>query len=808
MLARRLRCRHSWRMSLREMVRDIDPRQTVLLLGAGVSVPSGGMTGQALAEFLCQELSSGEIDSQDLSEACSLLEDRYGRPALVQTLADHLDTLQPDGGMLSLMSLSWARVYTTNYDQLVERSCAQLDKPLRVVRTNHDFQKLDSDDFELLKIHGCITRDRAFGHSDSMILSERDYEDYATYRESLFSRLTFDLHTKDVLVVGQSLRDPHLRKLVDEIAAIAKKQGTANRIHVLVYSSDPARMRLLEERNLHVASGSLGDVTDALQTSAPTSAPTVTSGGTGTFRLPNQLLNRTVEVRAARAVGPNAARLFSGGSATYADAAAGLTFARMFEPELVDQLVEEKFQYLTIVGPAGVGKSTLARRILLQLDDAGHPAFEHVDEYPFAWEQWLSVARSAQDAGRRAYLFIDEAFKHLSGINRLVARLAEDEISALKLVLCAHSSSWNQRSKSGLLRRYGREEPLSQLEEVEIQNLVSLIRRESTINTLLDPEVAHLTHNQQVALVRGKATADMFVALKYLFANVSLDTIVLEEFAQLDDDVQEIYKVASLLEATYAHASRQMILDVMDLNWSDIGLVLDRVKGVLEQRCVSQRDGIYVWRTRHPVIAQVIARYKYHDQGELYFILRKIVDSLNSAMLLDRYIIPNLCDTEWGIGRLTDSIRQVELLELLCQRSTNRVPWHRLIAIWLDRDLPTAEATLRRAIKAVGLDSPIARYQVRIALAKADELKRIGTDDYVALILEAENLAREALDRWSDNKYSYLSLLEVGEALQRATGSTRILEDARDEIAGAYDVILDDQLLRWRQRAEGAIHSA
>lgn len=788
------------------MVRDIDPRQTVLLLGAGVSVPSGGMTGQALADFLCQKLSSGEIDSQDLSEACSLLEDRYGRPALVQALANHLDTLQPDGGMLSLMSLSWARVYTTNYDQLVERACAQLDKPLRVIRTNHDFKKLDSDDFELLKIHGCITHDRAFGHADSMILSEMDYEEFATYRESLFSRLTFDLHTKDVLIVGQSLRDPHLRKLVDEVAAIAKKQGTANRIHVLVYSSDPARMRLLEERNLRVASGSLGDVTDALQTSAPPSAPTVTSAGT--LRLPNQLLNRTVDVRAARAVGPNAARLFSGGSATYSDVADGLTFARMVEPELIDQLVEEKFQYLAIVGPAGVGKSTLARRILLQLGDAGHPAFEHVDEYPFAWEHWLSVARSAQDAGQRTYLFIDEAFKHLSGINRLVARMAEDEISALKLVLCAHSSSWSQRSKSGLLRRYGREEPLTQLEEVEIQNLVSLIRREPTISTLLDPEVAHQTRNQQVALVRGKATADMFVALKYLFANESLDTIVLEEFAQLDDDVQEIYKVASLLEATYAHASRQMILDVMDLNWSDIGLILDRVKGVLEQRCVSKRDGIYVWRTRHPVIAQVIARYKYHDQGELYFILRKIVDSLNSAMLLDRYIIPNLCDTEWGIGRLTDTGRQVELLELLCERSTNRVPWHRLIAIWLDQDLPTAEVTVRRAIKAVGLDSPIARYQVRLVLAKADELKRIGTNDYVALILEAEDRAREALGRWSDNKYSYLSLLEVGEALQRATGSTRVLEDARDEIASAYDFILDDQLLRWRQRAEGAIHSA
>ena len=72
----------------------------------------------------------------------------------------------------------------------------------------------------------------------------------------------------------------------------------------------------------------------------------------------------------------------------------------------------------------------------------------------------------------------------------------------------------------------------------------------------------------------------------------------------------------------------------------------------------------------------MIAGYKYIDQDELVFILHKIVERLNGAMLLDRYVIPNLCDTDWGIGRLENPDRRIALFEALTQRSTNRVPWH------------------------------------------------------------------------------------------------------------------------------------
>ena len=119
----------------------------------------------------------------------------------------------------------------------------------------------------------------------------------------------------------------------------------------------------------------------------------------------------------------------------------------------------------------------------------------------------------------------------------------------------------------------------------------------------------------------------------------------------------------------------------------------------------------------------------------------------------------------------------------------------------MERDPTTAEATIRKAVVAVGIDSPIARYEIKLSLAKAEALKKIGTDDYVALILDAESKAKRCADRWPDNKYSYLSLIDVGEALMHANGNTRLMVEAIGHMTAAYDEILDDQMLRWRQES-------
>ncbi len=71
-------------LSASTLAARLKPERTVLFLGAGASVASGGLTGQALAIELSQRLANGDVVSRDLTEATTILQNRYGRKALIE----------------------------------------------------------------------------------------------------------------------------------------------------------------------------------------------------------------------------------------------------------------------------------------------------------------------------------------------------------------------------------------------------------------------------------------------------------------------------------------------------------------------------------------------------------------------------------------------------------------------------------------------------------------------------------------------------------------------------------------------------
>jgi hypothetical protein len=77
-----------------------------------------------------------------------------------------------------------------------------------------------------------------------MLLTEEDYENYADFRQAAFRVLAADVVTKDVLVIGQSLNDPHLKDLIREALNLRACAGTPGRVFVLAYDRDEPRAQL------------------------------------------------------------------------------------------------------------------------------------------------------------------------------------------------------------------------------------------------------------------------------------------------------------------------------------------------------------------------------------------------------------------------------------------------------------------------------------------------------------------------------------------------------------------------------------
>ena len=239
-----------------------------------------------------------------------------------------------------------------------------------MVRSNFDWGNIEQSQGAILfKIHGCLSQDEVDGHKSKMVLTEEDYESALKYREALFKKLSLDFITKDVLIIGHSLADPDLKTLMTEALSVQRESGGTGRVFALIYEKDNDRAQLLESRGVRVAFGGIDEFVHALASAAP--APAEQPSLDLSVGLPPTILASSISVAHALTLNANATKLYNGSPAQYADIRAGLTFERTQEKIIETSFANENKFVCVIVGAAGVGKTTLARRIMSHLAEQG-----------------------------------------------------------------------------------------------------------------------------------------------------------------------------------------------------------------------------------------------------------------------------------------------------------------------------------------------------------------------------------------------------------------------------------------------------
>lgn len=783
-------------VQIRELARRILPNRTALFLGAGASVPSGAPTGSSLARSIAKRLTRNGSISEDFVETCSILDYKYGREALVAAIRTELADLRPSGGLLAVPSSPWSAIYTTNFDRLVELSYGAAREPIVTIRSNFDFGKADTQDgTPLYKLHGCISQDAVDGSLSRMLLTERDYEEFIEFRETMFRRLALDLVSKDLLIVGYSLSDPHLRKDVTEAATLRAQGHTTGRIYVLAYERNDDRAALLETRGITVAFGDIDELLYAITEATPEVSSEDVDDATD-FTLPVRIIPTVVAVQHARTLAPDVHRLFNGSPATYADIAAGLSIERSVEMALMESFLQPETVFLTILGVAGVGKTTLARRIALHLTDEAFDCWEHRSHFPFRSRDWIEIEHRLRGDSRRGVLIIDDCPDSLRQINLLADHLGTLDEPALRVILTASLSQWRPRTKSPVVFARGITETVSTLSELDIWALVNLIEQQPVIRALVESSFGRRSRHDQIAMLRRRCRADMYVCLKNIFATDALDTILLREYAGLEPAQQSMYRYVSALEAAGSQVHRQLIVRTLNIAADVVASLLSLMEGLVEEFDISPVDGLYGWSTRHRVIAQTITRYKFADQDERFELFKTVIAQLNPSIWIELRSLRNLCEREFGIGSLGDDQRQLELYRMMMSVAPGeRIPRHRLISKLLHLgDLEAAEQEIRSAENACGYDSPLNRFKVRLAIRRAEITAGVLPEDRKAMLLEAERLARSGIRRNRADKYAYISLGEVAAAMAELTEDVTMLDLVLEDLQEATSTLLDPQL--------------
>jgi hypothetical protein len=788
-------------ISLSELVAAIAPTKTCLLFGAGASVPSGAPTGKALAHQLWKTIAKSEPISDDLIETTSILCNRHGRDAVVKEIRIILRRLRPTAGLLGLPNLDWAGIYTTNFDDLVEQAYRRHKKPLAVYRSNFDFsRKEDAVGQRLYKLHGCVSEDRTLGHVSSMVLTEDDYEDYKKYRQSSFAEIQRSLNVGDVIVIGQSLADKHLQDLVKEALA-AKNQGATGRIYLLVFNKDDLRAQMLENRGAKVAYGGIDDFIHALSGEASVQAVTIVE--TEETVLPFQLVSTARSVSDNATAPANVIRMFNGGPATYADIASDNTFERDQESQIIESIASSAVKLMAVVGAAGVGKTTFARRIAWSLQKKALTCWEHQNEFPFRAKAWQDAESDLRAAGRRAVLIVDECTNFMRGVNDLAEHLGSLSNPALQLIVTANAAQWTPRIKSKYFGR-GKIVALSRLSDDELRSLLNLLDNNRNISSLVQAEFKNENRNRQFDQLRRKCSSDMFVCLKNIFAYESLDTILLQEYDGLAPALQEYYRFVAALEAVGTKVHRQLILRMLNISATDVTAALAGLSGIVDEFDIKPAKGLYGWSTRHLVIARKITDYKFSHIDELTGLFDQVIDNINPAETIELQSVRAICDTEYGIGRIGDPPTRQRLYRKLIELVPGeRIPWHRLIREKLEeKEVNDVEYLIREAADAVGADAPIDRYRVRLLVVRAKSTKGISDSDRLALLRRAFELALVNIGRHDMDKFSYREACNVALDLHGQGESAAYLDEAIALMRNASELIGDPDMDRMLQGFE------
>lgn len=783
-------------VELERLIDRLEPKKTVLIFGSGSSIPSGGKSGPALASSIADRFGLAGA-GYSLSEVSQIASDRTSRSELVDFLRLQVANLRPAGGVLNVPLYDWNGIYTTNYDKIIELSYDKVNRPIRVISSNFDFGRgRDDGSTKLYKVHGTIQTDVVDGHNSRLIITDEDYDLTDEYREMVWDRLRSDLADNDCVIIGQSLEDTHLRDLITRVAGLKQASHSPTKIYLLMYTPDPNRAALWSRKNIDVAFGSIDDFFAAL--SKVDQGSLNIDASPGPFAGLPALYPVTTVVSDALSRETTLERMYNGWPASWSDVAADLTFARDVSYDAASRLAAFEEVFAIFLGASGTGKTTAARQAVLELVRAGYLAWEHQSDRELLVKEWLEVAKRLQKEEKFGVLFVDDAHEHLTQINLLADGIATGGLTNLQVVLASPRHDWNPRVKSRNLYRYGREYILGALSDREVDGLITLVETHPQVRALVASSFGNFSLSEKRRRLKQACSKNTFVCLKNIFNNDAFDDIILREFGSLQPQLQEVYRIVAALESLNVRVHRQLVIRLTGIQAQSVLAALTGLTDIVEEYTVDERQGIYGWRGRHRVITDIITKHKFHEQGAIYKLLERVIESLSMTYDIEMRTVRNLCTASGGLSRAGTKAQQNQLLQkLISQAPGERIPRHRLIGNLISMGQASkAETEIRLFENDFREDGPVARYRVRLLLHRALKSKGLLTEDRLAIVDQAKQLALKSLKRFSGNKHVLTSFCDVGLAHLKLSGDYSVFDAAMAQLKKAETELGDPDISR------------
>jgi len=234
-----------------ELACEIRERKVILFVGAGVSAGLGLPTWEDFIGRLGAEFGFEASEFLGLSNDFRSLAEFYRlEKGSLEALSDKMarewqisdEKLAGSQAHRQIVALDFPVVYTTNYDQLLERAYRFQGRRFNKIVTAKDFARIDPSLPTIVKFHGDLD------DASSMVLAETDYLDRLSFEQPLDIKLAADAFGKALLFVGYSVSDINLRLLLYRLHRIWRESECEHarpRSYVLMTKPNQVQERIL-----------------------------------------------------------------------------------------------------------------------------------------------------------------------------------------------------------------------------------------------------------------------------------------------------------------------------------------------------------------------------------------------------------------------------------------------------------------------------------------------------------------------------------------------------------------------------------
>lgn len=613
----------------------IKNRKCALFLGAGATISSGGALGSGLGKYIFDSLGDTGIEYREsLSYYTEALVKIGYRDEIENIIRKRFKNLKPAESFARIADVPWKAIYTTNYDDLVEKAYKRQNYFNCVVNTVHNREIIYGiNDIPLYKINGDINTPYDIEHP--LVIALRDFRKNKKSREKLLKKLMIDLCDTFVFV-GYSFQDKNeiVTNILDVLSDDERWESVKEKYVVLPNIDEDTEMLLSQYRITYIK-GTADEFFQYVGEKAENDYKTKLAVLHHSFenniflsRLKPQSQQYLVETfdiyEENKEYSSDGKYYYRGGQPNWGiikngyDVSREVTLKKQNGQEiecttfiladyLKELLIENKVVKVLLRGTAISGKSTTIYRIAYEMNRLGILSLIYKQQAKYREGLLTSVYQTAKQP---FIVFIDDVFIDTSEVVKMVTEAFSNHLSIV-FVFSSRYSDWENRVSSYYKK------VLSPFElEIEMSDTFTMDEATYFVDKLTECGVVEApTKLDRRGLINNikKNNNILEVLFEIIDSNQVYDSIA-TEYSAIQTKTQEAYGIISLV-FRYGYKIRWEVLQRTlnqgnDFSWENfVELILKReAKGNIFE---DEIQGSYYLLGRNRYICKLICDIHY-----------------------------------------------------------------------------------------------------------------------------------------------------------------------------------------------------